>query len=78
MFKSGAKAMTRKLPFRISLERVPRFVSFDAGVVAALLGLGIYLAIVNRHWIAAAFLLVGVLWMISIPIRLRIRKSNSR
>ncbi len=34
---------------RISLERVPRFVSFDAGVVAALLGIGIYLAIVNRH-----------------------------
>jgi hypothetical protein len=70
--------MARKLPFGISLERVPRFVSFDAGVVAALLSIGIYLAIVNRHWVAAAFFLLGVLWMISIPIRLRVRKSNGR
>jgi hypothetical protein len=57
---------------------VPRFVSFDAGVVAGLLGIGIYFAILNRHWIAAAFLFLGVLWMISIPVRLHIRKSNSR
>lgn len=70
--------MARKLPFGISLARVPRFVSFDAGVVAALLSIGIYLAILNRQWTAAAFLLLGVLSMISIPIRLRIRKSNGR
>jgi hypothetical protein len=57
---------------------VPRFVSFDAGVVAGLLGIGIYLAILNRHWIAAAVLALGVLWMMSIPIRLRAGKSNRR
>jgi hypothetical protein len=76
--QSGVKAMARKRRFGISLERVPRFVSFDAGVVAALLGIGIYLAIVNRHWIAAAFFLLGVFWIVSIPIRLRVRKSNAR
>lgn len=70
--------MARKLPFGFSLERVPRFISFDAGVVAALLGIAIYLAILNRHWIAAAFLLLGALWIVSIPIRLRVRKSSGR
>lgn len=76
-FKEG-QTMRRTLPFEFSLRRLPRFVSFDAGVVAALLGIGIYLAILNRHWIAAAFLGLGVLWMISIPIRLRAGKSNGR
>jgi hypothetical protein len=70
--------MVRKLPLGARLGRVPRFISFDAGVVAGLLGIGIYLAIVNQRWIAAAFLALGVLWMISIPIRLRAGKSNNR
>jgi len=70
--------MARKRPFGISLERVPRFVSFDAGVVAALLSIGIYLAILNQQWIAAAFFLFGALWMISIPIQLRVRRANGR
>jgi hypothetical protein len=69
--------MSRKLPFEFTLKRVPRFVSFDAGAIAGLLSIGIYLAILNRHWIAAAFLGLGVLWMISIPIRLRAGRSNS-
>jgi len=68
--------MARKLPFRFSLKKTPRFVSFDAGVVAGLLAIGVYMAISNRHWIAAAFLFLGALWMISIPFRLRIRKSK--
>jgi hypothetical protein len=70
--------MVRRLPFAFRLEKLPRFISFDAGVVAGLLGIGLYLAIVTRHWISAAFLLLGVLWMISIPIRLRVRRSNNR
>ena len=70
--------MAGKLPSGFSLKNVPRFISFDAGAIAGLLGIGIYLAISNRHWIAAAFLFLGVLWMISIPVRLRVRKSNGR
>lgn len=70
--------MARKLPLRIRLERMPRFVSFDAGVVAGLLCIGGYLAISNRHWIAAAFLLAGALWMIWISIRLRVCNSSGR
>jgi hypothetical protein len=70
--------MARRLPFGFRLEKLPRFVSFDAGVVAGLLGIGLYLAIVTRHWVAAAFLLLGVLWMISIPIRLRVYRSRNR
>jgi hypothetical protein len=70
--------MVRGLPFGLRLEKLPRFISFDAGVVAGLLGIGLYLAITTRHWLAAAFLLLGVLWMISIPIRLRVRRSNGR
>jgi hypothetical protein len=70
--------MARKRPFEFSLKKAPRFVSFDAGVVAGLLGIGVYLAVSNRHWIAAAVLLLGVLWMISIPLRLRARKSKGR
>jgi Protein of unknown function (DUF2934) len=60
------------------LARMPRFVSFDAGVVAALLGIGIIMAISYRNWIAAAFLFLGVLWMAWIPFRLRrAAKSNA-
>jgi hypothetical protein len=36
------------------------------------------LAVITRHWVAAGFLLLGVLWMISVPIRLRGRRSNCR
>jgi hypothetical protein len=63
--------MFRKFPPGFSLKRVPRFVSFDAGVVAGLLGIGAYLAVSDRHWIAAAILFLGVLWMARIPFRLR-------
>ena len=49
----------------------------DAGVIAGLLGICIYMAISNRNWIAAAFLLLGVLWMALIPYRLR-RAAKSR
>lgn len=63
--------MERRFPFGLSLKKAPRFVSFDAGVVAGLLGIGVYMAICNRHWIAAAFLLMGLLWMALIPFRLR-------
>ena len=70
--------MARKLPFEFSLKKMPRFVSFDAGVVAGLLGIAIYMAVSSRHWIAAAFLLLGALWVISIPFRLSVRKSKGR
>lgn len=70
--------MARKLPIRFRLEKVPRFISFDAGVVAGLLSIGIYLAIVKRNWLAVVLLALGLLWMISIPIRLRLRKVNGR
>jgi hypothetical protein len=70
--------MVRRPPFGFRLEKLPRFIAFDAGVVAGLLGIGLYLAIVTRHWVSAAFLLLGVLWMISIPIRLKVRRSNNR
>jgi len=76
--KYGVQVVARKFPLGIRLERMPRFVSFDAGIVAGLLCIGSYLAISNRHWTAAAFLFLGVLWMISIPIRLRARKSSGR
>ena len=69
--------MGRKPPFGLNLKKAPRFVSFDAGVVAGLLGIGVYMAICNRHWIAAAFLLLGVIWTALIPIRLR-RVAKSR
>jgi hypothetical protein len=68
--------MARNWPLKFRLSRAPRFVSFDAGVVAALLGLGLYMALVKGYWIAAIFLTLGMLWMISIPIRLRVRKSK--
>ncbi len=58
------------------LARMPRFFSFDAGVIAGLLGIGAYLAIVNRHWLAAVFLVVGILWMVSVPYRLRAKSSD--
>ena len=60
------------------LARMPRFVSFDTGVIAGLLSIGVYMAISNRHWIAAAFLFLGVLWMALIPFRLRrVAKSSA-
>lgn len=58
--------------------RMPRFVSFDTGVIAGLLSIGVYMAISNRHWVAAAFLFLGVLWMALIPVRLRrVAKSSA-
>jgi hypothetical protein len=74
----GVEAMARDGACRNRLEKLPRFVSFDAGVVVALLGVGIYLAVMNRRWIAAALLLCGALWMMSIPLRLRGRKAKTR
>jgi hypothetical protein len=58
------------------LARMPRFFSFDAGLIAGLLGIGAYLAIVNRHWLGAVFLLLGILWMVSVPYRLRAKSSD--
>ena len=68
--------MARRLPIAFRLQKMPRFVSFDAGMIAGLLIIGIYLAIQSRHWIAAAFMALGVLWMASIPFRLRAAKSE--
>jgi hypothetical protein len=70
--------MAIKLPFHRLMAKMPRFVSFDAGVVAGLLGIGIYLAIVRGHWIAALFLALGAAWMIFILIRLRLRTPDRR
>jgi hypothetical protein len=70
--------MARRLPIAFRLEKMPRFISFDAGMVVGLLGIGIYLAILSRHWVAAAFLALGMLWMVSIPFRLRAGKSKDR
>jgi hypothetical protein len=69
--------MAQRFMSGFSLKKAPRFISFDAGVVAGLLSIGIYMAISNRHWIAAAFLFLAVLWMASIPLRLRrVAKSS--
>jgi hypothetical protein len=70
--------MRRRFPFGLSLKKAPRFVLFDAGVVAGLLSIGIYMAISNRHWIAAAFLFLGVVWMASIAFRLRRAAKSSK
>jgi hypothetical protein len=67
----GIEVMGRRFPFGLSLKKAPRFVSFDAGVVAGLLGIGVYMAISNRNWTAAVFLFLGALWMALIPFRLR-------
>jgi hypothetical protein len=53
------------------LARMPRFFSFDAGVIAGLFGIGAYLAIANRHWLGAMCSVLGILWMVSVPYRLR-------
>lgn len=58
------------------VARMPRFFAFDAGVIVGLLGIGAYLAIVNRHWLAALFLVLGILWMVSVPYRLRAKSSD--
>jgi hypothetical protein len=68
--------MMRRLAFAFKLQKRPRFISFDAGIVAGLLGIGIYLAILSRHWIATVFLALGVLFIVAIPIRLWTGKSN--
>jgi hypothetical protein len=70
------EAMTLKTTLVRLVEKMPRFVSFDAGVVAGLFGIGLYIAVVSRHWIAALFLILGAAWMISIPIRLRLRRPD--
>ena len=59
------------LPFGLSLKKAPRFVSFDAGLIAGLLAICTYMAISHRNWLAAAFLVLGVLWMALIPYRRR-------
>jgi len=70
--------MERKHLFGLDLKKTPRFLSFDAGVVAGLLSIGIYMAISNRHWFAAALMFLGMLWMAFIPIRSRwLAKSNA-
>jgi hypothetical protein len=61
--------MKRRFPLRFRLSRVPRFVSFDAGVVVGLLGIAAYMAVMNRHWIAAGFLLLAVLAVVMISLR---------
>jgi hypothetical protein len=73
---SVTQSMVRISPFEFLSRRLPRFIAFDAGVVAGLLGIGVYFAILNRHWIAATFLALGVVWIISVPLRLRVRRSN--
>jgi hypothetical protein len=71
--------MTSKLSFGLSFKKMPRFMAFDAGVIAGLLSIGIYLEILNRHWNAAACLFLGGLWMALIPLRLsRAVKSRER
>jgi hypothetical protein len=54
-----------------NMKNAPRFFAFDAGLVAGLLAIGVYMAISNRHWIAVAVLSLGVLWVAWIPCRLR-------
>jgi hypothetical protein len=70
--------MSPKILFSRFVEKMPRFVSFDAGLVAGLLGIGIYLAIARRHWTAALFLVLGAAWIISVVIRMRFRRPDRR
>lgn len=57
--------------FKFNLRMAPRFVSFDVGVIVGLLAVGAYLAIHSRHWIAAAFLLLAMVWTALVPLKLR-------
>jgi hypothetical protein len=73
----GGESMGRRFPFPLILQQAPRFLTFDAGVITGLLGIGVYMAISSRHWIAAAFLFLGVLWAAWFPFRLRhVAKSS--
>lgn len=68
-------AMTRRLQPLLHVKKGLRAISFHAGVGVGLAVVGMYLAVVSRHWLAAVALLVAAMLIASIPLRLpRVRR----
>ena len=67
--------MTRRLQPLLHVKKGLRAISFHAGVGVGLAVVGIYLAVISRHWLAAAALLAAAILMASVPLRLpRVRR----
>lgn len=59
----------KRSPLGFNISRFPRLVSFDAGVLAGLVSIAVYMALLNKHWVAAGFLTAGAIWLALVGLR---------